>query len=69
MPLDEEDVDFSYINLQQNPERYTGYKVRALPCCTFYAVRIGVKNIPITNQAGDYCVGQLADDWLLGAPG
>jgi Endoplasmic Reticulum Oxidoreductin 1 (ERO1) len=40
MPLDEEDVDFSYINLQQNPERYTGYKVRALPCCTFCAVRV-----------------------------
>lgn len=27
MLVDEEDVDFSYINLQQNPERYTGYKV------------------------------------------
>lgn len=31
MPVDEEDVDFSYINLQQNPERYTGYKVRDPP--------------------------------------
>ena len=27
MPDDEEDVEYSYINLQQNPERYTGYKV------------------------------------------
>ena len=30
MPADEEDMDFSYINLQQNPERYTGYKARGL---------------------------------------
>jgi Endoplasmic Reticulum Oxidoreductin 1 (ERO1) len=36
MPLDEEDVDFSYINLQQNPERYTGYKVTTLASCVVY---------------------------------
>lgn len=66
MPLDEEDVDFSYINLQQNPERYTGYKVRALPCCTFYAVR----DAALISQASDYCqIHQLTNDWLLGAPG
>ena len=27
MPNDEEAVEYSYINLQKNPERYTGYKV------------------------------------------
>lgn len=27
MPIDEADVEYSYINLKQNPERYTGYKV------------------------------------------
>jgi Endoplasmic Reticulum Oxidoreductin 1 (ERO1) len=40
MPLDEEDVDFSYINLQQNPERYTGYKVTPLPCCAGYSQQL-----------------------------
>ena len=29
MPNDEEDVQYSYINLQQNPERFTGYQARA----------------------------------------
>ena len=27
MPVDEEDVEYSYVNLQENAERYTGYKV------------------------------------------
>lgn len=27
MAEDDQDVDFSYINLVDNPERYTGYKV------------------------------------------
>lgn len=27
MPNDEEAVEYSYINLKKNPERYTGYKV------------------------------------------
>lgn len=27
MPADEEAVEYSYINLKKNPERYTGYKV------------------------------------------
>lgn len=27
MPEDDADVEFSYINLLENPERYTGYKV------------------------------------------
>ncbi len=31
MPNDEEDVQYSYINLQQNPERFTGYQARASP--------------------------------------
>ena len=30
MPNDEEDVQYSYINLRQNPERYTGYQVRVV---------------------------------------
>ena len=29
MPNDEEEVQYSYINLRQNPERYTGYQVSA----------------------------------------
>lgn len=32
MPIDEADVEYSYINLKQNPERYTGYKVHPVPC-------------------------------------
>lgn len=32
MPIDEADVEYSYINLKQNPERYTGYKVHHVPC-------------------------------------
>ena len=48
MAEDDQDVDFSYINLVDNPERYTGYKVLALPhpctclvsaskpCCTLH---------------------------------
>jgi len=31
MAEDEHDIDFSYINLMDNAERYTGYKV--LYCC------------------------------------
>lgn len=27
MPEDDSDVDYSYINLEVNPERFTGYKV------------------------------------------
>lgn len=27
VPVDDADVDYAYINLQQNIERYTGYKV------------------------------------------
>ena len=30
MAEDDQDVDFSYINLVDNPERYTGYKVLIL---------------------------------------
>ena len=30
MPNDEEEVQYSYINLQQNPERFTGYQVSAI---------------------------------------
>ena len=29
MPNDEEEVQYSYINLQQNPERFTGYQARS----------------------------------------
>ena len=29
MAEDDQDIEFSYINLVDNPERYTGYKVRA----------------------------------------
>lgn len=29
-----DDVDYSYINLQVNPERYTGYAVRAQWLCS-----------------------------------
>ena len=35
MHEDEHDVDYSYINLVANPERYTGYKVgveESMPC-------------------------------------
>jgi len=41
-PVDEEDMDFSYINLQQNQERYTGYKVRqiGMRCCMYWPFRI-----------------------------
>lgn len=28
LPEDDAEQDFSYINLQANPERYTGYEVR-----------------------------------------
>ena len=31
MAEDDQDVDFSYINLVDNPERYTGYKVLRPP--------------------------------------
>lgn len=30
MPENDKDVEFSYINLLENPERYTGYKARPL---------------------------------------
>lgn len=37
MAEDDQDVDFSYINLVDNPERYTGYKVPMFAhCCTYF---------------------------------
>ena len=35
MPEDDSEVDYSYINLAVNPERFTGYKarLRELPDC------------------------------------
>ena len=34
MPNDEEEVQYSYINLQNNPERFTGYQASAVLQCT-----------------------------------
>ena len=34
VPEDDGDMEFSYINLLKNPERYTGYKVRPTPVCS-----------------------------------
>ena len=31
LPDDDQAVDFSYVNLLENPERYTGYKVQLFP--------------------------------------
>lgn len=33
MPEDDGDIEFSYINLLENPERYTGYKVPSTILC------------------------------------
>ena len=33
LPDDDQAVDFSYVNLVENPERYTGYKVSWLQSC------------------------------------
>ena len=42
---DEEDLDYSYINLLANPERYTGYKARAR-----LAWLPGIASCVLTNQ-------------------
>lgn len=66
---DETDVEFSYINLLMNPERYTGYKVgpclslvacpaHCLPCCHAPISRGG----EVLTSIVDFpkCVGQAS---------
>lgn len=43
LPEAEKDVDYLYINLSVNPERYTGYTVRAVP-------------LPVTSNDRRVCV-------------
>lgn len=38
MPEDDQDLDFAYINLLENVERYTGYKVRFHTLASFHSV-------------------------------
>jgi len=48
MPEDDGDLEFSYINLLKNPERYTGYKARPLRMFQCYARRDWCGALPVT---------------------
>ena len=56
MPLDEEDVDFSYINLQQNPERKAVYAADE----TMHGGRIHV--FPAVEDVEEHGRGQRGED-------
>ena len=57
MPEADKDVDYSYINLLENPERYTGYKVGHTTLhgswcpCSWWLVLVGRAAIPAVGTA------------------
>ena len=53
---DEEGLDYSYINLLANPERYTGYKVPLPPCLYPCCLVPGLAALPAPSS----CVPALA---------
>ena len=57
LPAGDADIDFSYINLLANPERYTGYMVSSCPPGMMFAA---VMVVPASAAAPAMCAAKIA---------